>query len=534
MGLWLGFRLLLGVKLRLLVRSFARRNVRQSVLLLLVLAGVLVPSWRGLGGAARAAVTGHDIAGAVAVLGTVHLGWLFSSFLFSAFAEGFELRRVLRYPVRPVAVFVLNVLLAPVDLVALFLLPPLVATVTTMGRLHGAGAAVGMAAACLLTVLVTGVVLHILLAALGRFLKREWMRAVAGLLFGLAFAAPSLAFNRHIGTGQVGASLDRRVPAAARLAARLPTTAFPALLVRGAAEGRPALVGLGLLGAALVLVAGVSLGTRWAVAAALAGESTGGVDSGEKTSRAARAGPWERVLGADVAVLVGRELRYWLRTPQVVLGLMVTPLMVLFFFREHRFAVDLRLFFLPFLCLVSVFNVSANQFGLDREGVRLLFLLPVDPRRLIASKNLASLTVVAVETVVSLIVVRFVGGAPLADLGAPALSVLATIPAVLMAGNALSVRHPWRMTFRVGGTPPGALASAFTQIFVVAGMAMLLAIPTLVGRFVGGRPLALGGTALLGVMAWTAWVLSLGRAARGLSARREHLLATLAHPHETG
>jgi ABC-2 type transport system permease protein len=534
MGLWTGFRLLLGVKLRLLLRSFARRSVGQTILLVLVLAGVLVPSWNGLGGAARAAVTGHGVTGAVAVLGAVHLGWLFSSFLFSAFAEGFELRRVLRYPVRPAAVFVLNVLLAPVDLVALFLLPPLVATVTAMGRLHGPGAAVGMALGCGLTVLVTGVVLHILLAALGRFLKREWMRALAGLLFGLAFAAPSLAFNRHIGTGQVGASLDRRVPAAAQLAERLPTTFFPALLVRGAAEGRPGPIVAGLLGAALVLVLGVALGTRWAVAAALTGETGGAPDPGEKTSGVARAGPFERMLGADVAVLVGRELRYWLRTPQVVLGLLVTPLMVLFFFREHRFAVDLRLFFLPFLCLVSVFNVSANQFGLDREGVRLLFLLPIAPRRLIAAKNLASLTVVTVETVVSLILVRLVGGAPGADLGAAALSVVATIPAVLMAGNALSVRHPWRMTFRVGGTPPGALASAFTQIFVVAAMAFLLAIPTLVGRFVGGRLISLAGTALLGVLAWTVWSLSLGRAARGLSARREQLLATLAHPHETG
>ena len=236
MGLWLGFRLLLGVKLRLLLRSFARRSAGQTILLVLVLAAVLVPSWNGLGGAAGAAVTRHGATGAVAVLGAVHLGWLFSSFLFSAFAEGFELRRVLRYPVRPAAVFVLNVLLAPVDLVALFLLPPLVASVAALGRLHGAAAALGMAVGCLLTVLVTGVVLHILLAALGRFLKREWMRAVAGLLFGLAFAAPSLAFNRHIGTGQVAASIDRRIPDAAHLAERLPSMAFIALVVRGAAS----------------------------------------------------------------------------------------------------------------------------------------------------------------------------------------------------------------------------------------------------------------------------------------------------------
>jgi ABC-2 type transport system permease protein len=529
MGLWL----LLGVKVRLLGRSFLRRSAGQTLLGLVVLAAVLTPAWFGLGGAARAAVTRNGVTGGIAVLGTVHLGWLFSSFLFSAFAEGFELRRVLRYPVRPSAVFIMNVLLAPIDLVALFLAPPLVTAVTTMARTAGAGAAVGMALACVATVLVTGVVLHILLAALGRFLRREWSRAVAGLLFGLAFAAPSLAFNRQISTGDLAASIDRRVPAAAQLAQRLPTTAFPALIARGAAEGRPGAIALGVAGTALVLLLGVALGTRWAVAGALAGDVT------HQTAARATAGParpsrWERIFGPDVTVLATRELRYWLRTPQIVLGLLFTPLMVLFFFHEHHLVADLRLFFLPFLCLVSVFNVSANQFGLDREGVRLLFLLPIDPRRLIAAKNLASVTVALGATVVSLVVVRAVGGAPARDLVAPALSVLATIPAVLMAGNALSVRHPWRMTFRVGGTPPGALASAFTQIFVIAGMAMLLAIPTLLGRFVGGPPLALAGTLGLGVLAWLAWTLSLGRAARALTARREHVLATLAHPHESG
>jgi hypothetical protein len=530
MGLWL----LLGVKVRLLGRSFLRRSAGQTVVTVVVLAAVLVPAWVGLGGAARAAVAHHGVAGGIAVLGAVHLGWLFSSFLFSAFAEGFELRRVLRYPVRPSAVFVMNVLLAPVDLVALFLLPPLVAAIATLGRVSGPGAAAGFAVAALLILLVTGTVLHILLAALGRFLRREWSRAVAGLLFGLAFAAPSLAFNQQVSSGDVSASIDRRVPVAARLAERLPTTAFPALVARGAAEGRLELLAAGLAGTGLVLLAGVALGTRWAVAAALAGDVTAAAGSPTLTSGEARPSRWERLLAPDIAVLAGRELRYWLRTPQVMLGLLVTPLMVLFFFRLHRFSADLRLFFLPFLCLVSVFNVSANQFGLDREGVRLLFLLPVDPRRLIAAKNLASFTVVLGETLVSLAIVLLIGGAPLVELIAPALSVLATIPAVLMAGNALSVRHPWRMTFRVGGTPPGALASAFVQIFVVAGMALLLAIPTIVGWFVGGRLVALVGTALLGVLAWLGWAFSLDRAARNLGARREPLLATLAYPHETG
>jgi len=81
-------------------------------------------------------------------------------------------------------------------------------------------------------------------------------------------------------------------------------------------------------------------------------------------------------------------------------------------------------------------------------------------------------------------------------LSKPAVSVLATIPAVLMAGNALSVRHPWRMTFKVGGTPPGALASAFTQIFVIAGMAILMP----VGARLFGFPGAVLGLSASGLV----------------------------------
>lgn len=532
----MGFWLLLGIKGRLMWRSLVRKSGTRTLIGMAAAALVLMPMWLGMAAAAMNAVARRGEQGLLAVVVLVHVSWLFSAFLFAAFAEGFELRKVLRYPVRPWVVFVLNVLLAPFDLVALFLLPPLVAATLAAGRFGGPRMAIAAAAACLLTVLISGVVLHVLLAGLGRFLRKEWARASAGLLLGLALATPSLFLRRHLSqgapAGALTSSFDAFIEAAARLASRLPTTVPVALLVHGAGAGQWSRVALGVVGAAGLVALGVLLGTRWATAEALSQDSSSVVSA--RPADDAPSSRWERIFGAELAVLAARDLRYWLRTPQIVLGLAFTPFLVLFFFHERAFSGDLRMFFLPFFCLVSVFNLSANQFGLDREGVRLLLLLPVQPRHLIAAKNLASVVVVSLVTVASLVIVQLATHAALLDLATAALAVLATVPVVLMAGNALSVRHPWRMTFRIGGTPPGALASAFTQMGVVTGMALLLAVPTLLGRLVGGRPLALGGTLGLGLVSWWIWWRSLPGAARSLVARREHLLATLGHAHETG
>jgi hypothetical protein len=166
--------------------------------------------------------------------------------------------------------------------------------------------------------------------------------------------------------------------------------------------------------------------------------------------------------------------------------------------------------------------------------VRLLFLLPIEPRRLVAAKNLAAVLVALTATTVSLVAVRVARHIPWTALAGPAFSVITTLPAVLMAGNELSTRHPWRMTFRIGGTPPGAMSSAITQMMVVGLTAILLALPAVAGRLLGAPAIAIAGTAAIGVLAWTVWWRSLPGAARKLDLRRESLLTALAHPHETG
>jgi hypothetical protein len=373
-----------------------------------------------------------------------------------------------------------------------------------------------------------------MVGALGRFLRREWTRAIGGLVFGLLFAVPSLMLSGRLGGKKSWpGAFDQVVTIGAQLFERIPTTAFPSLVVRSALEGRPLLLLAGVIGSALVILASVALGTRWATAAALAGDLAAARNV-SRGRRSARPHPAEALLGPELAVLTGRELRMWLRTPQILIGLLLTPLLVLYYARDADLATLVRVFFLPFFCVIGVFNVSANQFGLDREGVRLLLLVPVAPTRLILAKNLSSFIVVTISTTVSLAVYRLVSHARFADLAIAALAVLATTPAVLIGGNALSVRHPWRMTFKVGGMPPGALASALSQLAVVGAVAAVMGIPALLGYALSLPALPFYGTTALGIISWTAWALSLSGAGDSLVARREHLLATLAHPDETG
>ncbi len=529
------FWLLLGIKARLLWRSFSRVGKARAGLLFVLILLISCPIWLGLSVAAHRAVVVHGAASVLGILVLVHLGWLFSAFLFAAFTEAFDWRTLLRFPVRPVAVFWINVVLAPVDVVAIVLLPPLAATVAAAAHVWGAASAAGVAAAAVLVVLTTAAVLQILLALLGRLLRREWSRAIAGLALGLAFAAPLLALQGRSAEGMQGpsvllASLDETVVAVART---LPTTAGPALVAGAAIEGSPIRAGVGLFASALALAALVLLGARVAAWAALAGDAVTarpGIRGARFRGQTGRAGI---LFSSELSLLVWREIRVWLRTPQVLIGLLMGPFLIAFFLGQHSLPTGLRLFFLPFFCLLSVLNLSANQFGLDREGLRLLLLLPIPPRRLVLAKNLANAAVVAVETALALGVAALVARPAAADLALASLAVLGTLPVVLAAGNALSVQYPWRMTFRIGGTPPGAMTSAFVQMIVVWAMAAVLAVPSILARV--GWPLAAATVmAGMGAAAWLGWALSLPRAGRALARRQEHLLDVIARPHEAG
>jgi hypothetical protein len=542
-------RILVALKARLMLRALARRGGVRAVALLLAIAAVFAPMWLGLTAAAYGAARSFGAPAVVAGLGLVHFAWIGASLMFGSFAEGFDLRLLLRYPVPPRAAFWLNVLVAPVDFVALFLLPPLGALAAGAGARAGLAAGIVVAGAGVLVLFVTTAIAQALIALLGRHLRREWTRALMGLALGVLFAIPAIGLRYlqpDAGThGPVAqraalAWLAQRLPAIERAFSWYPPTAAAArAAVAGIAGGIAAAAGW-LLVAAAVLALVVEICARLAVGEALNREAV--------TSRSDPGGPeiprldsWlERLLPTDLAMLVARDLRTYVRTPQILLGLFTAPFLVVMFSRTHDLAMRGGTFLVALAPLITALNLASNQFGLDQAGVKLLFLLPVAARRLLIAKNIAC-TTITLAGAITCLATTFIAGPRFDLLGVVTTlaTLAAALPVVLAFGNHLSVRSPWRMSFRLGGAPPGAMSSAFAQMAAVGVVALLLTpglllLPQYFGTGLAVRAGSLWITATLAAILWSVWLMLLPRTAAALESRREMIIDRLARASEVG
>jgi hypothetical protein len=444
--------------------------------------------------------------------------------------------------------FLLNVLIAPLDLVSLFLVPPLVALAIAAAQRSGTAAGLAVGLAALLLVLITTALSQALLAALGRYLRREWTRALFGLLVGMVFMLPTVMVRglERQGADALPPRLVERLPDIAAVFAWFPPTALPvrAALAATDAHAGPA---ISYLAASLVLLLVlVNVGSRIAVREAMnrvAGGDTRAPATPPLNARPASVAAGPARPASDLAAMIGREWRTYLRTPQVLMGLLMIPVLLLVFGRgDHGFNFASHPFLLTFLCISSALNLSGNQFGLDQAGVRLLFLLPIAPRRLLLAKNLALVALVALVAAICLGVAAAVAGLTVERALTTVASLAAALPVALTLGSFLSVYHPWRMMFRLGGAPPGAMISAFSQLAALGVVAVLLLIPmSLVPVLLASRAsdlwihaATLGATLVFAGGLWATWWVLLGVAARALVRRRELIIDRLAKPGETG
>lgn len=537
------FFVLLSLKAKLLARMFSWRHRGVTLVAFVALGLASAPIWSGTAAGAYLAAVRLGSPAVATGFGLVHLSWIASALLMGSFAEGFDLRGLLRYPLSPRAVFWLNVLVAPFDLVALFLLPALAALSAGAAARAGVRAGVGVALAGLLQLTLTSAVTQTLLAGLGRYVRREWTRALCGVAVGLTFAVPALLMSAGLTEGRrisanVAATAQSLLNPAGHLFAWFPTTAFPVRAAGAAVRGSWLGCAVSLaLGTGLLVVL-CELGARLAAREALNRQAVGVTAGDRGTAIGSRL--VARFLPLELGTLLGRELRYVFRTPQVLVGLFMSPLSVLALPRQPYFAVESRPLLLAFLCLVAALNLSANQFGLDQTGVRLLFLLPIGERQLLLAKNLACAAMVAVAAAIAIPLAAFMK--PGLDVTAVATTLAAlgaALPVVLIIGNFLSVRQPWRMSFRLGGTPPGAVISAGAQLGAVALVAFLLLPPLLIlPALLGSSPaMRLGSLLAVSVLAavlWLVWRATLGGASRRLKCHRERIVDRLGRAHEMG
>jgi ABC-2 type transport system permease protein len=114
----------------------------------------------------------------------------------------------------------------------------------------------------------------------------------------------------------------------------------------------------------------------------------------------------------------------------------------------------------------------ANQFGYDRDGFRALVLSPTDRRQILLGKNLASLPVGGVSSLLllSLVALRM-HLTPLMALTA-LLQMIALLLLSVLGGNLLSILVPYRM--QVGSMKPSKVPA--TTMLVIVGCQLLFPI----------------------------------------------------------
>ncbi len=493
-------------------------------------------------GAAVFAYTGgsnHGSGALTLVFGATQLCIIWVSLLAGALGRSFELDKLKRYPIHPLEVYSFNLLASFTEPVVLMTLPSLLGVCLGVARHDGWLAGMTAAGGALLLLMITLSALQLLLAILDDFLRREWMRYVAALLFtGTIFAI-------QFGIGRS----SRRLAEQAQRAGFDPATLLRdvgVMFERIPSVGAPASVGgapvAGLLAepvlalavsAVLVLVPlwfGARVMSRAVTREALAGRAR------PRTGRAASGSFALRWPGFTTTqrLLLAREWLYLVRTPALLYQMAVVPLTVVFITiigrtREHGFDT-----LMPMLVMTS--TLASRNLALwshDGSGIRTLFLLPFTSRDLLISKNanwLASTFGEAGFTLAVITALRPGQYLPLLPVIIPGYAAVAFAAAAI--GTWVSIAHPMRARERgLARRGPGGVTGLFAYLAVlVMGAGVVLAV-------MAARSLSPDAhdvfwsvlvTTLLLAAAVAAWWIAMDRHADRLDRGRERMIDVLA------
>lgn len=247
-------------------------------------------------------------------------------------------------------------------------------------------------------------------------------------------------------------------------------------------------------------------------------------------------------LAEETSALTLAFFRSLSRAPEVRLALVMNFIIVLVmlgvFLRPQRGAPPD--FLMPFIAtgvvLLPLFGMAQllfNQFGFDRDGFRLLLLLPVRHRQMLVAKNLAAAPLAAAVAGVLLLVLFLLVRVPALHILAAAVQFVNAYLLVSLAGNALSVLAPYRIapgSLKPTKVPPGTiLLIAVSNLlfpvlmlpaFVPAGISVLA---DQLGWGHGGFLMLLGALAEVAVLL-PLYVFSLPAYGRLLHARAPRIL----------
>jgi ABC-2 type transport system permease protein len=179
----------------------------------------------------------------------------------------------------------------------------------------------------------------------------------------------------------------------------------------------------------------------------------------------------ERIIPAQVRAIALKDLKYYRRDPQL-LGLIAQSLITIVFLffitlanggGLHRITASgpWAVMIAPLYIFLSLYTLSYNVLGFERQSLTTLFLFPIEPKRILWGKNLVVLILGIIEMALVVLAAAFITHAWVFVLPAFAVG-LAGIGVILGIGNITSVFFPMRMR-QMGRGFQGGGANASTQ-----------------------------------------------------------------------
>jgi ABC-2 type transport system permease protein len=193
---------------------------------------------------------------------------------------------------------------------------------------------------------------------------------------------------------------------------------------------------------------------------------------------------WERFIPPQVLAITGKELKYFWRDPQLKV-LLFQPLIYIGVFiiapqLNSSTSVSFgrsewTLLFSPYIVFLSMITLAFNSLGIERQGLTMLFLFPVEPRRILWGKNLAVLAIGLGELLLVVLLSAFLAHAW--GLLLPTLAMgLAGIAVTLGCSNFTAVFFPQRMRqMQRGFRATGAATTQNGCLRALLSLSMLLA-----------------------------------------------------------
>ena len=530
-------RLLVWLRWHLFLRANTISNRFASIALPALFALAFAPFYLGGAFVAYGGVVKLGAPVVLVALGACQLGWLYFGMLLGAMGRSFDLDRLLRFPLRPSSVYAVNVLAACISPVCLMTMPTVAALAAGAFVRSGLLAGAATLAAGLLVTLLTSAFLQLLLAVMDELLRREWVRFAALSLFSLTFIALQVSI-RSLSRGVLERLTDGRLSPqkvldlAASVIARVPTVGWPASLATGALDGAPWRALLGFAGSVAVLALMLAPGTRLMRHTARAGESDGGGPAQKASSKGSLAFPLPG-LPRMLALLLARELRYTVQSPQRLVSLVITPLALVFISIGRTRSPITQPVFAVFLLGSALTTAAIMQFAYDGPGVRQFFLLPCPLRDVVFAKNLEFFLRAAVQLTLLYLPLTLIGHAAWTSMG---LTVFACAAAVVFAcaalGTYVSIRWPVRARRRGLGNRAGGGWGGLAMLAGTVTFSALVGGSVYAARSVAGpawaMPAGLAAAAVYLALTAGVWWISLDRNAGALITYREKLIETIA------